>query len=281
MIDLVVKMDLWEFEMFIKPKIDYTSLDPRLTYWCDSRWNKYFHNWTWEDVDDDENEYSYYFSYSSNISEELKTRFRLSYNPNKVPETDFILSYLLNFIGKLGGIVQRVDVAFDYLGVATSDLTFDKGRKREYKIFKYPHSDFTYYLGKSGLNGSVKVYDKAREESIESEYNKTRYEVTVEPKVKIIDICNYNCNVDLPKMYFNGINGFYNSSDMLPGDKILVYAVDNGFHMDKLTYEQRKRYNKIKKEKGIGYTKIEPSQLEIEKVLKEFVNKTFLTLNIL
>lgn len=275
MVDLVVKLNSDEFGMIINPKVDNLKYDPRLTYWADTRWNRYRHNWTWKDEDKERNEYSFYFSYSLNISEELKTRFRVSYNPNKVPDDDEVLSYIINVIKRLGVVIHKADIAFDYIGVTTSDLIFDKGRKREFKIFKYPESDYTYYLGRSGTNGAVKIYDKASEEGANGEYNKTRYEVTVAPDVEIKDIGKYVCRVELPILYFNGIGNFYDDKEMSLYDKLLIFGVENGYPMDKLGYRPRKKYEKLTDELEVVYTKIEPEQVQIEQALKEYVVRTF------
>lgn len=275
MIDLVIDLSVYEFEMMVKPIVDTLKLDVHIEYWESFGWNKYRHNWRWS-VDNESNKYSFFFSYSSNISEDLKTRFRLSYNPNKVSSCDRVLSYLLNiFRFEMEQVrIQSCDVAMDYEGVTTSDLTFDKGRKREYKIMKYPNSDLTYYIGNS-RSGHIKVYDKANEETKNknemADYNKTRYEVTVKDTIEFRNLDEWNYKGELPILYINQVVGLFDNKKLSPTDRLLLYSVENGFPMDKLTKEQRRKYKKLISEVEQVYTKIEPSQRRIEMALKEFM----------
>jgi len=267
MITLNINLNDYEFKMYIQPLIDTIEYDPNLKYWNSTQWNKYRNNWTWTTE-----EYSFYFAYSNNMNNDLKTRFIVQFNPNKVPITDRVLSYLLNMIRHHKITVQLIDVAFDYIGITTSELTFDKGRKREWKIHKYQNSDLTYYLGKSGTDGHIKVYDKASEEGIQDVCSKTRYEITLKINERLEYIDKWKCTTELPAMY---IQTEIDDKTLKPTDKLLIYSVRNGFPMDKLTYEQRKRYEKIMSEVKCNYTKIEPSQLGVEKVVKEYIKQLF------
>lgn len=271
MIDLSINISSFLFDGVVKPFLSTFQYDPSLKYWESFVWNKYKHNWNWETED-----YSFFFSYINNIGgDDLGTRFRVSYNPNKVPRNDKMLIGLLN-IFKYNDeyiTIQSADIAFDYDGISTSDLIFDKGSKKEYKIFKYPDSDFTYYLGKSGSNGSVKVYDKASEETKgQASYNKTRYEVTVRPKIYTIQVDGWKCTTTLPKLFIRGVQGLYVDEGLSPTDKLLLYSVEHGFPMSQLTYRQKIKYDKISSSRKEMYTKIEPSQREIEKALSDFIN---------
>lgn len=273
MIDLVLDINVYDFEIQLKRFIDGMESDPRLSYWDSFQWNRYRHNWKWETDD-----YSFFFSYKSNISQELSTRLRLSYNPNKVDENDTMLNILLHTfkVDRKKVKIQSFDVAFDYYGITTSDLVFDKGRKNEYKIFKYPESDYTYYLGKGGTNGSVKIYDKATEENKgQADYNKTRYEVTIRPNLEIVDVDLWKCTVDLPKLYIKGVMGLYDDKEFTDFEKLLVHGIENGYPIEKLSYRNRVKYNQIAESRNELYTKIEPSQLAIEKALNNFIKYLF------
>lgn len=273
MVDLIIDINSFDFEQYIKPKIDILEYDIRLDYWTSFGWNKYRHNWTWTTK-----EYSFYFAYSSNLKEEYKTRFRLSFNPNKVNEHDDMLEYLINIMKAYDIKIQSVDVAFDYEGVTTSELRFDKEKKRDWKIHKYPNSDLTYYLGKSGCDGHVKVYDKASEENKnlkkkeDIDYNKTRYEITVKVNERIENMSSWKCRICIPPMYIQNEIG---DKNLKPTDKLLVFSIKNGYPIDELTYEQRRRYKKIMSEVNYQYTEIQPSQFAVEKVVKDYFHELF------
>lgn len=272
MIDLSIDVDALKFQSSMRPSLDSFKLDERLSYWENFQWNKYRHNWKWETE-----EYSFFFSYQSNLNN-LGDRFRISYNPNKVAADDRMLMMILNLFhySGLDIKIQSCDVAFDYEGVTTSDLIFDKGRKREYKIFKYPDTDYTFYLGKSGTSGSVKIYDKAKEETKgAADYSKTRYEVTIRLGVDLEDVPQWKCKVDLPVLYLKGVQGLYDDKDLSPTDRLLVFAVEEGYPMDRLTYRQRKKYDIIAAARNEVYTKIEPSQFAVELALKDFIKQLF------
>lgn len=272
MIEFCININPHEFQKDIATIIAYWELDPQLEYWDSFKWDRYRHNWLYKNDD-----YSFYFGYKSNIgTTEANNKFRLKYNPNKVSPDDNKLKALLNIFKYRKGTpyITWVDIAFDYQGLTTSDLILDKGKKSEWKIHNYANkSDLTYYIGKSGTNGSVKVYDKAFEETKGlATYNKTRYEVTIKDTIEFRDINQWQCKADIPEMYLRGIQGLYNGDGLSPTEKLLIYAIETDYPMDKLTYEQRRRYREIASSRKEIYTKIAPSQPQIEKALQDFVN---------
>lgn len=279
MIDFTIEITTYWFERRIKNMIDTLANDSSLKHWENFQWNRYRHNWTWEveRVDEYSGEfikYSFYFAYRSNIKGR-ENKFRLSYNPNKVPSDDRVLSYLLyNVMLRDDTLrVESVDIAFDYMGVTTSDLIFDKGCKREYKVMKYPGSDRTYTIGKRGEDGYVKVYDKASEEfpGVELDYNKTRYEITWKLGINLWQPSEMKFKSTIPTLYINSL-GLFGNKKLKPTDKLLIYSIENGFPMDELTYEQKKRYSKLMDEISFTYTKIEPTQLAVESALTDFIS---------
>lgn len=269
MIELAMNIEPLDFQKHVIPYLKHFELSINLKYWDSFKWDRYRHNWLWDTGD-----YSIFLAYKNNLSKgEASNKFKIKYNPNKVNKEDPFLKVMLNVFKyvKEFPVITWFDVAFDYEGITTSDLIFDKGRKREYKIFKYLDSDFTYYLGKSGTNGSVKIYDKANEEKKgQADYNKTRYEVTIRDTIGLKDINAWKCKVDIPKLYIKQIKGLYDDEELTPTERLLVYSIENDYPMEKLTFRQRQRYKKIAESKQEQYTTITPSQLDIERAIQQF-----------
>lgn len=270
MIEIAIDIEPEQFEKNIARILHSFELNIELEYYDNLHWKSYRHNWNWKTEN-----YSIQLFYRCNSgNREASNRLKLKYNPNKVDPEDKFLKVILPIFKytKPFPFITWFDIAFDYDGITTSDIIFDKGKKREWKIFSYPNSDNTIYLGKSG-NGNVKIYDKANEETKgQATYNKTRVEVTIRDKVPIYDVKSWKCKADMPKLFLRQIRGLFDDKELSPTEKILMYAVENDYPMDKLTYEQRIRYREIIKTREEMYTEIKPSQLAIEKAISDFVN---------
>lgn len=280
-IQLVKNINPVIFKELSKSFIDVWSYDPQVEYYESLKWNQNRHNWKYTGIDKDKKEFTIYVGYQSNL-QAIKHRLTLEYNPNKVDPDNNYLKVMLNLMQYSKGAieVQKFDVAFDYLGLRTTDIILNPEGKKSYSTNKYPNgSDLTYYIGKG--NGQIKIYDKAHEETDgQADYQKVRYEATIEAKwdLKYIDL--YKCTTTLPEQLLNDIQGLYNKQDGLsPTDKILVYSVQTGFPLKELTYEQRKKYKRILEERQFIYTKIAPSQVQTEKALKEYIYTLNLTHN--
>lgn len=277
------------FEKVVKPILSKYELSPNYKYWEDFRWNMYRHNWTWtygiyiNDVMIDT--YTFYFGYKSNLGKtDSHNKFRLKYNPNKVPPDDLLLCDLL-YIFKSGRYqgkgqptnITWIDFAFDYDDIRTSSLILDKGLKRRWSMHKFGNgSDYTYYIGNSGTNGSIKIYDKAHEETNgRATYNRTRYELTIKDSIPLHNVSSWKCTSDIPEMHLNGIERLQDYIHLSPTDKILMYAVEHDFPLEKLTYEQKRKYKTLSEQRIDLHTKIAPSQPLIEKALHDFVTKLF------
>lgn len=271
MIELAINIEPKEFQKNIARILHTFELNPELEYYDNLHWKSYRHNWIWKTED-----YTIFLVYRCNSGNgEATNKFKIKYNPNKVDPNDRFLRTMLPIFKytKHFPEITWFDIAFDYDGVTTSDIIFDKGKKREWKVFSYPNSDLTYYLGKSGKNGGMKIYDKANEEKQgQADYNKTRVEVTIRDKVSINDINAWKCKIDIPKLYLRQILGLYDDKKLSPTEKLLVYSVENSYPVDKLTYRQRCRYEEIVSSRDEIYTEIKPSQLDIEKAIQNFVN---------
>lgn len=272
-IQLVKNINSFDFKGLFENYIDIWTYDPQLEYYQSLVWNKNRHNWKYTGIDENKKEFTIYVGYQSNI-QAIKNRFTLEYNPNKVDPDCKFLQVILNLMQYSKGDmqVQKFDVAFDYVGLRTTDIVFNAEGKKAYSINQFPNgSDLTYYIGKG--NGQIKIYDKAHEETEgQADYQKVRYEATISAKLDLKYIDAYKCTTALPEQPLNDIQGLYNKQDGLsPTDKILVYSVQSGFPLKELTYEQRQKYKNIIKERKFIYTKIAPNQLQTEKALKEYI----------
>lgn len=272
-IQLVKNISPYNFKDLSKFYIDIWQNDPQVEYYQSTTWNKNRHNWKYTGIDKDKKEFTIYLGYQSNI-EAIKNRFTLEYNPNKVDPQNNFLQVMLNLLQYSKGAieVQKFDVAFDYIGLRTTDIILNTEGKKSYSMHQFPNgSDLTYYIGKG--NGQIKIYDKAHEESDgQAEYQKVRYEATIEAKWDVKHIDLYNCTTALPEQLLNDIQGLYDKQDGLsPTDKIIMYSVQQGFPLKQLTYEQRQKYKKILKERQFIYTKIAPTQLQTEKALQDYI----------
>lgn len=280
MIDLSIDINDYNFKKYIKPYIK--PLDTCITYWESSKFASYRYNFVREGYMNPENLennkpseiYSYYFAYSLNTTADYSDRFRLSFNPNKVPLSDPLLKVILNYMkdNKRKLKISTVDVAVDYTGISTNDLILDKGSKKVYSYYYYPESDRTIYIGKPG-KGQVKVYDKASEQGIDG--LKTRYEITLNVDSYYSEIKSYKVKESIPKLYVKHDYNILSTQDLTDFEKMLVYSVQNGFNLNELSYRNRKKYESImNRQKDIGI-KIEPDQLALEQAIKKFVESIF------
>lgn len=271
MVDIILEINPYDFEEQFKPMISARKFDMRLEYKENFVWNRYRHNWHWQDQ---EEEYSYYFAYQSNLKN-IKNRFMFSYNPNKVDPDDEMLTTIITFI--LSNIrtarISKFDVAFDYEGVRTTDLLIDKSSYKEHKTFRYSNTDPTEYLGK----GAVKIYDKASEEG--SEGNKTRIEYTIRDKIPLLEYEVYECKATMGNFNLKGVLGLYDDEELTDFEKLLIYSIENGYPIDKLSYRNKKKYQKISENKKEMYTEIKPTQSEVEKAIKKYLSDLFVEYN--
>lgn len=273
MVDIILEVNSYIFDREIKPILDSRKFDMRLEYKVNYDWNRYRHNFYYKNH---EQTYSFYFAYQSNLPG-LENRFYLSYNPNKVDPDDDMLEILMTFI--LGNIrtakISKFDIAFDYVGIRTSDLIIDKSSYREHKTFRYADSDPTEYLGK----GFIKIYDKAAEEVKEDptlkKGNKTRLEYTVRDKIHFLEYEAYECTTTMGKFNLKGVLGLYDDKELTDFDKLLIYSVENGYPIDKLSYRNKRKYQEIASNKKEMYTEIKPSQSHIEKAIKKYLTDLF------
>lgn len=265
------------FEECERKYIDVWNYDSAVTYYEMFKWNANRHNWKYKGENEKGQEFTIYIGYQSNL-EVIKNRFTLEYNPNKVPENNKFLEVILNMLKYHSGFIEvlKFDVAWDYYGITTKELIFSPEGKRSYKIHQYPNgSDPTFYTGEG--EGQVRIYDKAHEETKgKADYKKVRYEATIKARFDVRWFNEYKCTTELPEQFINDIQGLYDNQEGLsPTDRLLVYAIQNGFPQKELTYRQRQKYKKIVSERKAIYTKIKPTQSQAEQALKNYISSLF------
>ena len=110
---------------------------------------------------------------------ELKNIVRLEFNPNKVYEEDNLIDDIIRLLNALKPsevAVKRLDYAID-IPVPLEDVVVLQSRKdkRYYKG--------TVYLGKRMTHNAIKIYDKQKEQNLDTPL--TRFEITCKANHKI------------------------------------------------------------------------------------------------
>lgn len=179
---------------------------------------------------------------NSLLNDNNKYNFTIEFNPNKVPLRGF-LKFLFRYIKKW--VVKSVDLAID-IPVNILDLCgFDKGRKKDIRIFSKGFDDCTYYIGRG--NNRIKIYNKKIESCLD--YELTRVEISSKLDLELKNLFFYNYNINLPDIYLNEY--LYTFKDY--EDKTLLavlFAVQNGFNINDLS---RRYKEKVKNLLNGGY----------------------------
>lgn len=104
------------------------------------------------------------------------------YNPNKCFGNS-VLEYILNTFYKDNSRVEvkKMDIAID-MPVNILKIKFNKDR-RDLTIQDKGSDNKTFYIGSRSSEGHIKIYNKKRESNLD--YELTRYEITIEPKMRI------------------------------------------------------------------------------------------------
>lgn len=147
--------------------------------------------------------------------------FTLEFNPNKL-ELRGILLYIIRLIYVHNGIVKSIDLAMDIPFNILDIGGFDKGRKKDFRMFSQGGDNRTYYMGRT--NNRIKIYNKKLESGLDREL--TRIEITSKLDLAIKDYMFYTYKVELPKLY---LNNYLLTFDDIEDKTLLavVYAVQS------------------------------------------------------
>lgn len=162
-------------------------------------------------------------------NDNTKYNFTLEFNPNKL-ELRGILLYIIRMLYTNNCSIKSVDLAMDIPFNILDIGGFDKGRKKDFRMFSQGGENKTYYIGRT--NNRIKIYNKKIESNLDREL--TRIEITSKLDVTLKNYMFFKYDVELPKLYLN--NYLLTFDDM--EDKTLlaiVYAVQNGFPLNDLS----------------------------------------------
>lgn len=179
---------------------------------------------------------SFWFGYMPNSEKKDLNKFlynfTIEFNPNKLKNNNILLAIIKEFSN---WFLKSYDVACD-IPISILDLCgFDKGRKKDVRIFSEGFDNKTIYLGRRGSTSCVKIYNKKYESNLDISSELTRIEFSVKSNdYNITNIKNYHSNFVIPELYTNDY--LYTFKDY--EDKTLLailFAVQNGFELNMLT----------------------------------------------
>jgi len=245
------------------------NIEPCVNYWEEFKMVSYRHNWRFKVGD----EQTIYIGCQHNSEQptDLKCGVVIEYNPNKLGFDNKYLDRLLMLFSKTEPVVQKIDVAVDFHKVNIDLITILKGNKRKIITLDYGADDKTFYLGESGQNGRVKVYNKAKERSKKRKgyqvpYDDwTRYEITLKPDVITSNIQDYKIEIDIPNITYISSNEIKSLNST---DRILLKAIKVG--LAGLTELSRKKRDKLRPFVEVEYKRFVKKHL-LENAVKEYV----------
>ena len=126
--------------------------------------------------------------------------------------------------------IKSVDLAMDIPFNILDIGGFDKGRKKDFRMFSQGGENKTYYIGRT--NNRIKIYNKKIESNLDREL--TRIEITSKLDITLKNYMFFKYDVELPKLY---LNNYLLTFDDIEDKTLLaiVYAVQNGFPLNDLS----------------------------------------------
>lgn len=203
---------------------------------------------------------------------EKKYNFTVEFNPNKL-KNNFLLIHILNSFSRW--FIRSFDLAID-IPINILDILFDKKSKRSYKIFSSGGDNITYYIGTKDKDGSIKIYNKKIESSLNIVGNLTRIEITRRYEdLDIVGIKNYDYGEKfLPCIFLNEY--VFSLSDITTKDKTLLailYAVQSGYPISDLSRRYKENIEKIM----LNGSKIQFNKNIVNKALLQCIFYYFVT----
>ena len=206
---------------YVEKIISLFSSEPNCMYWEKRGIGDYRHNFKFEEAPGQR----WYLAVQHNSApKSAKVDIVLKYNPNKCKDVPLLEYVLANFYRNSPAVeVLAMDIACD-IPVNILDLSFRKG-KRDMITYDKGSDNKTFYVGARGSNGYSKIYNKKRESNLD--YELTRYEITILPKMLISSMVNgcyqFDSDLLLPICYVGGFQ--FQLDDKLSGqDKLNVLA---------------------------------------------------------
>lgn len=168
---------------YVMEQLELFKVEPNCNYYQRYSIKEYRHNFNFEDYNAWGEKCSFWLGVqhnSKNLVSVVDVVFE--YNPNKC-EGSYLVSYICDRFYKNNSHVEvrKLDIAMD-MPVNILSLKVVKDRRDMTTIDKGADNR-TYYVGAPGSDGRVKIYNKTRESKLN--YDLTRYEVTITPKMFI------------------------------------------------------------------------------------------------
>ncbi len=168
-------------------------------------------------------------------NDNTKYNFTLEFNPNKL-EIRGILLYIVRMLYSNNCSIKSVDLAMDIPFNILDIGGFDKGRKKDFRMFSQGGENKTYYIGRT--NNRIKIYNKKIESNLDREL--TRIEITSKLDITLKNYMFFKYDVELPKLY---LNNYLLTFDDIEDKTLLaiVYAVQNGFPLNDLSRRYKEK----------------------------------------
>lgn len=167
--------------------------------------------------------------------------FTIEFNPNKIKDNKILL-YILS--KSKNWFIRSLDLAMD-LPVSILDIIYDKGKKRNVKIFSNGFDNKTITIGQRGTDNYLKIYNKKKESNLDIKGELTRIEITkLYNDFSIKDISFLHFGDNFPVLFTN--NYLYSFKDY--EDKTLLailYSVQNGFPLDMLSRRYKEKIKNL------------------------------------
>lgn len=199
-------------------------------------------------------------------NDNTRFNFTVEFNPNKC-KISGILRYIIEMVKTHTCIIKSIDLAMDIPFNILDIGGFDKGRKKDFRMFTQGGDNKTYYIGRT--NNRIKIYNKKIESHLDKEL--TRIEITSKLDLELKNYFTFVYNVELPKLY---LNNYLLTFDDLE-DKTLqciIYAIQCGYPISDLS---RVYKNKVEKKLLEGGQNIPFSNAMCTKAIKNCVEGIF------
>lgn len=240
-IDMVVMETVVKVSQ-LEPYLKGWEYRPEVEYWQGYGIKSHRHNYNFK-VDRDS---SFYVAVQHNSPKKYlsiiggSVDIVVKYNPNKVSSVELARLLVTFFVDNPFTILKSFDLAIDIPINILSVFPQPTGKMGK-RTFDNGGDNKTYYFKERGSNGSTKIYNKSREAGLD--YDLTRYEITLVPKVPLRDMAFYSLDENLLiPLYITG--DVQLGLEVTGTDKVLLLAcLEHYEYLDELP---RKKKAKIK-----------------------------------